>query len=91
MGIFDVSGSPLLNSTSASVQSLAAGASVDVRTGFATFGGPAQVLVIVDPNGKVNESDDTNNRLTVTLSSHSTATPEATTTPTANPSKTPNP
>jgi CARDB/Bacterial SH3 domain len=90
VGIFDVSGSSALNSTTASVQGLAPGASVDIRTGFVTLGGPAQVLVIVDPSGKVNESDDTNNRLTVSLSSHPTATPDAATTPTADPS-TPNP
>ena len=61
------------------MQDLAAGASIDVRTGYVPFGGPTEVLVIVDPNGKIAETDDTNNRLIVTLSSDST--PTATKTP----------
>jgi hypothetical protein len=79
VGIFDVSGSPMLNSTTASVQALAPGASIDIRTGYLPLGGPPQVLVIVDPNGKIAETDDTNNRLTVTRSPG--VTPTATKTP----------
>jgi hypothetical protein len=79
VGIFDVSGSPMLNSTTASVQALAPGASIDIRTGYLPLGGPPQVLVIVDPNSKIAETDDTNNRLTVTRSPG--VTPTATKTP----------
>jgi len=79
LSIFDVSGSPALNSITSSVSGLAPGASIDIRTGYVPFGGPPQVLVIVDPNGKIAETDDTNNRLTVTLSPG--VTPTATKTP----------
>jgi hypothetical protein len=79
VGVFDTPGGDLLNSTTSAVQALAAGASIDIRTGYLPFGGPDQVLVIVDPNGKIAESDDTNNRLTVTLSP--VETPAATKTP----------
>jgi hypothetical protein len=79
VGVFDTPGADLLNSTTSAVQALAAGASIDIRTGYLPFGGADQVLVIVDPNGKIAESDDTNNRLTVTLSP--VETPAATKTP----------
>ena len=79
VGVFNTPGVDPLNSTTSAVQALAAGASIDIRTGYLPFGGPDQVLVIVDPNGKIAESDDTNNRLTVTLSP--VETPAATKTP----------
>ena len=79
VAVYDVSGATKLNSTTTAVQALSAGASIDIRTGYLPFGGPPQVLVIVDPNGKIAESDDTNNRLTVTLSP--VETPAATKTP----------
>jgi hypothetical protein len=79
VAVFNTSGVDPLNSTTSAVQALAAGASIDIRTGYLPFGGPDQVLVIVDPNGKIAESDDTNNRLAVTLSP--VETPAATKTP----------
>jgi hypothetical protein len=79
VAVFDASGATMLNSTASAVQALNAGASIDIRTGYLPFGGPPQALVIVDPNGKIAESDDTNNRLTVTLSP--VETPAATKTP----------
>ena len=72
VGIFDASGAQL-KLASVAVQSLNAGQSIDVQTGYIALMGPTELLVIVDPNGKINESDNTNNRLVVSLSP--TATP----------------
>jgi uncharacterized protein YraI len=77
VGVFDASGAKLLNSTSAAPQTLKPGASIDIKTGYLTLGAPGQVLVIVDPNGKIPETNDTNNRLVVTFSG---GTPTATAT-----------
>ncbi|HUS83018.1 MAG TPA: SH3 domain-containing protein, partial [Dehalococcoidia bacterium] len=79
VAVYDTAGAQQLDSTTLAVEALAAGASIDVKTGYVPFGGPDEVLVIVDPNGKISESDDTNNRLIVTFSSGST--PTATETP----------
>jgi len=79
VAVFDAEGADLFNSTTSVVQTLNAGASIDIRTGYLPFAGPDQVLAIVDPNGKIAESDDTNNRLTITLSP--VETPAATKTP----------
>lgn len=79
VSVFDASGTQLLNSTSSAPQNLNPGASIDIKTGYLAFAGPSQLLVIVDPNGKIPETDDTNNRLIVTLSSGPT--PTATKTP----------
>ena len=86
VAVFDSSGSTRLNSTISSPQALNPGASIDIRTGFSTLGA-GQVVVIVDPNGKIPESDNTNNSLTVTLG----PVPTATTTSTPKPQKTPTP
>ncbi len=86
IAVFDSSGTTRLNSTISSPQALNPGASIDIRTGFSTLGA-GQVVVIVDPNGKIPESDNTNNRLTVTLG----PVPTATTTSTPKPQKTPTP
>ena len=74
VAVYDTAGAQQLDSTTLAVEALAAGASIDVKTGYVPFGGPDEVLVIVDPNGKISESDDTNNRLIVTFSSGSTPT-----------------
>jgi hypothetical protein len=79
VAVFDDSGTTILSSSATAVESLDAGASIDIRTGYITFGGPPQVIVIVDPNGKIAESDDTNNQFTVTLGP--VETPVATETP----------
>ncbi|MGA2285335.1 MAG: SH3 domain-containing protein [Dehalococcoidia bacterium] len=75
VGVFDTTGTQLLKLANTTVQSLNAGGSIDVRTGYLAVVGLTEVLVIVDPNGKIKESDDTNNRLVVSISP--TATPEA--------------
>jgi CARDB/Bacterial SH3 domain len=82
VAVYDVSGEQLLKSASLAAQNLNAGASIDVQTNYIAVVGPTEVLVIVDPNGEVTESDDTNNRLIVSLSPKPTATaPVATHTP----------
>ena len=84
VAVYNSAGTESLNVTTSAPQPLAAGASIDVRTGYVTFGGPTEVLVIIDPNGKIDELDDTNNRLIVSFSSESTPTespPAATDTP----------
>jgi uncharacterized protein YraI len=86
VAIYDAAGEQLLKSASLAAQNLNAGASIDVQTNYIAVVGPTEVLVIVDPNGKVTESDDTNNRLIVSLSPKPTATaPVATHTPTPHP------
>jgi hypothetical protein len=83
VGVFDATGAQLLKSASLAVQSLNAGGSIDVQTTYIAVVGPEQVLVIVDPNGKIKEADDTNNRLLVSFSE--TPTPTATAKPTPHP------
>ena len=82
VSIFDVAGTKLLKATSSGVLTLKPGASIDIKTGYAAAGAPPQVLVIVYPNGKIQETDDTNNRLVVTLSTPVTSTPRPTATAT---------
>jgi len=79
VAVYNTAGTDALNIITSAPQTLAAGASIDVRTGYVPFGGPAEVLIIIDPNGQIAETDDTNNRLIVTLSSDST--PTVTSTP----------
>ncbi len=87
VAVFDSSGTTRLNSTISSPQALNPGASIDIRTGYTVIGTTGQVVVVVDPSGKIPESDNTNNSLTVTLGP--VETPAATKTPT--PQKTPTP
>jgi hypothetical protein len=79
VAVYDTLGETELNTTTAAVQTLNPGTSIDIRTGYLPFGGPPQVLVIVDRDGKIAESDDTNNRLTITVGPIET--PEPTKTP----------
>lgn len=94
VGVFDATGAQLLKLGSV-VANLNAGASIDVQTNYIAIVGPEQVLVIVDPNGKIKESDDTNNRLFVSFAATPTpaaepsATAKATTAP--EPTSTPHP
>lgn len=81
VGIFDATGTQLRKLANKAVQSLAPGASINVDTGYVAVIGPTELLVIVDPNGKIAESDNTNNRLIVSLSP--TVTPSETPRPTA--------
>ncbi|MGD0115865.1 MAG: CARDB domain-containing protein [Dehalococcoidia bacterium] len=91
VGVFDATGAQLLKSASVTTQNLSAGASIDVQTGYVTVVGPDQVLVIVDPNGKIKESDDTNNRLLVSFAATPTLAPTAKATTAAELTPTPHP
>jgi hypothetical protein len=78
VSVFDSTGTTLLNGTTSAPIALNPGASIDIRTGFSTLGA-GEVVVIVDPNGKIPESNNKNNRRTVTLGP--VQTPTATNTP----------
>jgi uncharacterized protein YraI len=86
VGVYDTNGTNLLDSTTSAPLNLSPGASIDIKTGYIAVGTPPPVLVIIDPNGKIAESDDTNNRLVVTFSNATpTTTPEAAATAAATP------
>jgi uncharacterized protein YraI len=82
IGVFDARDSRLLRTVNAGPFTLAPGQSIDIPTGYDIRGGPARLLVIVDPQGQIEESDDTNNRLIFTVTA---ATPSPTSIPTATP------
>ncbi len=77
VGIFDAEGGRLLNLTTSAPLTLQPGASVDIKTGFLAIGAQGQVVVVIDINGRIPESNDTNNRLVVTFT-NGTPTVEAT-------------
>jgi hypothetical protein len=95
ISVLDTSGN-FLNGTSSAPTALNPGASIDIRTGFQTLGA-GQVVVIVDPSGKIEESDSNNNSATLTLGPYPSATPTTepkatkTQTPAAAPTTTPTP
>lgn len=68
VGVFDASGAKLLNLTTSGPQTLKPGGSIDIKTGYLALGAQGQVLVVVDINGRIPETNDTNNRLVVTFS-----------------------
>lgn len=82
IGVFDARDSRLLRTVNSGPYTMAPGESIDVPTGYDIRGGPPRLLVIVDPQGVIEEADDTNNRLifNVTVTSP-TATPMPTGTP----------
>lgn len=67
VGMFDSQGQTLLHYTSAGVQSLAPGSSIDVNTGFTCTVEQQEVLVVVDVDGRIDETDNTNNQMLVTV------------------------
>jgi uncharacterized protein YraI len=68
VSVFDLAGTGLLGSGSAGPLTLTPGASIDVKTDYAIPASPVQLLVIVDPQGTIPETDDTNNRLNIAIS-----------------------
>jgi uncharacterized protein YraI len=67
VSVFDLAGTGLLGSGSAGPLTLTPGASIDIKTDYAIQPTPVQLLVIVDPQGTIAETDDTNNRLSVAI------------------------
>ncbi len=68
VSVFDMSGTQTLHSMTSGPHTLSPGMSIDIKTEYAALTGPSQLLVIVDPQGLIAETDDTNNRLTVAIS-----------------------
>jgi hypothetical protein len=90
VSVFDLAGTGLLGSGSAGPLTLTPGASIDVKTNYAIPAGPVQLLVIVDPQGTIPETDDTNNRLSVAIGGGGpTPTQRTTQQPTQQPTQTP--
>lgn len=67
VGVFDSQGQTLLHYTTVGMQSLAPGASIDINTGFTCAIREQEVLVVVDVDGRIDETDNTNNQLLVTI------------------------
>ncbi len=67
VGVFDSQGQTLLQRTSAGLQSLAPGASIDISTGFTCTTHEQEVLIVVDVDGRIDETDNTNNQAIVTV------------------------
>jgi uncharacterized protein YraI len=93
VGVFDARDSRLLRMVNSGPYTLAPDEAIDVPTGFDIRAGPPRLLVIVDPQGQIEEADDTNNRLVFTVPVEATVTPasEGTPGPTPIPTATPNP
>jgi hypothetical protein len=66
VAIFTVDGSELLGGATLPGFTLEPGASIDIGTGFQVAQDQA-LLLIVDPNGDVEESDNTNNQITISI------------------------
>jgi hypothetical protein len=66
VAIFDVDGTQLLGGATLSDFSLGAGLSIDIGTGYAVTENQS-LLLVVDPNGEIEESDNTNNQITVSV------------------------
>jgi hypothetical protein len=92
VSVFDLAGTALLGSGSAGPLTLTPGASIDVKTNYAIPASPTQLLIIVDPQGTIAETDDTNNRLSVAIGGGGpTPTQRATEQPTQQPTHTSTP
>jgi len=86
VSVFDLAGTGLLGSGSAGPLTLTPGASIDIQTNYAIPASPIQLLIIVDPQGTIPETDDTNNRLSVAIGGGG---PQPTKTPTQQPAPPP--
>jgi len=90
VSVFDLAGTGLLGSGSAGPLTLTPGASIDVKTNYAIPASPTQLLIIVDPQGTIPETDDTNNRLSVAIAGGGAQpTKQSTQQPTKQPTKQP--
>jgi uncharacterized protein YraI len=78
VGVFDAADSRLLQMVNSGPYTLEPGESIDVPTGYDIRSGPPRLLVIVDPPGAIEETNDTNNRLVFTVPVGMTATPTPT-------------
>lgn len=74
VALFTADGSALLGGATVGGVTLAPGQSIDVGTGY-EIPGVQGLLVIVDPNGDVDELDNTNNRVTFVVSPPATPVP----------------
>jgi len=68
VSVFDLAGTGLLGSGSAGPLTLTPGASIDIKTNYAIPAAPVHLVIIVDPQGTIPETDDTNNRLNIAIS-----------------------
>jgi hypothetical protein len=93
VAVFSADGTKLLGGATLPKFTLKPGRSIDIGTGYEVTGSET-LLLIVDPNGDIPETDDTNNRVSIAIS---VGGPDATTsavpseTPAAEPSQTPVP
>lgn len=84
VAIFNADATKLLGGATLPNFTLAAGRSIDVGTGYVVTQNQTLVLV-VDPNGDIDETDNTNNRITVSIAvGASTPAPGDLATPTPN-------
>ena len=67
VAIFNLDGTALLGGSTVPGFTLAPGTSIDVGTGYVVTE-DQQLLLIVDPNGDIEELDNTNNQITVSIS-----------------------
>ena len=77
VAVFNADGTRLLGGATLPAFTLAAGRTVDIGTGYAVTQDQS-LLLVVDPNGEVAETDDTNNRITVAVAVSDPAPPGAT-------------
>jgi hypothetical protein len=66
VAIFDVDGTALLGGATLPGFSLGPGLSIDIGTGYAVTESQS-LLLIVDPNSEIEESDNTNNQISVSI------------------------
>jgi uncharacterized protein YraI len=66
VAVFDSEGTALIAGATLPNFTLPAGRSIDVGTNY-TVSGNQTLLIIVDPNGTIEESDNFNNRITVSI------------------------
>jgi hypothetical protein len=67
VAVFNAEGTALIGGATIPAFSLATGRSIDVNTGFPVTQNQS-LLLVVDPNGEIEETDNTNNRITVAVS-----------------------
>ena len=91
VAVFTTDGQTLLAGATLPSFKLEAGRSIDIGTGYAVTQNQT-LLLIVDPNGEIKETDDTNNRVTVSISvGGEVATPTSEIPTEAAPAETPTP
>ncbi len=66
VAVFNADGTALLGGATLPKFTLAGGRSIDIGTGY-VVAEDQSLLLVVDPNGEIAETDDTNNRITVSI------------------------